>query len=127
MPTRTPANIPKLRDTRQAWAVEYTQTDGKRVRISKLQDGTELNAIADLHERRRVGLRLCEEIRARIPGFLADIQANSDTLDLWQKLNYEGSPMRESIQVEAQKQFHSNKDSWSPMQETQLWKIGWPQ
>jgi hypothetical protein len=68
-----------------------------------------------------------EEIRARIPGFLANIQANSDTLDLWQKLNYEGSPMRESIQAEAQKQFHSNKDSWSPMQETQLWRIGWPQ
>jgi hypothetical protein len=68
-----------------------------------------------------------EEIRARIPGFLANIQANSDTLDLWQKLNYEGSPMRDSIQAEAQKQFHSNKDSWSPMQETQLWRIGWPQ
>lgn len=68
-----------------------------------------------------------EEIRARLPGFLADIQANSDTLDLWQKLNYEGSPMKEAIQVAAQKQFHSNKDSWSPMQETQLWRMGWPQ
>lgn len=68
-----------------------------------------------------------QEIRARLPGFLADIQANSDTLDLWHKLNYDGSPMKEAIQVAAQKQFHSNKDSWSPTQETQLWRMGWPQ
>ncbi len=68
-----------------------------------------------------------EEIRARLPAFLADIQANSDTLDLWQRLSYEGSPMRAAIQVAAQRQFHEFKDSWTPTQEYHLQRLGWPQ
>lgn len=66
------------------------------------------------------------EARNRLPGLLATMRADSETLDLWEKLSYKGSPMEEAIRNGARRQVYENKDAWSPSQERQLNRLGWP-
>lgn len=66
------------------------------------------------------------EIRNRLPGLLATVQPDSVTLDLWEKLAYKGSPMEEPVRNGARRQLYENKDAWSPSQERQLSRLGWP-
>jgi hypothetical protein len=66
------------------------------------------------------------ELRNRLPSLLAAARPDSDTLDLWEKLVYQGSPMKAAIHQAAQRQYHENKDAWSPSQERQVLRLGWP-
>lgn len=66
------------------------------------------------------------ELRNRLPSLLAAVRPDSDTLDLWEKLVYQGSPMKAAIHQAAQRQYHENKDAWSPSQERQVLRLGWP-
>jgi hypothetical protein len=65
------------------------------------------------------------EIRTRLPGLLAALRPTSETLSLWEKLSYEGSPMKLPIQAAARRQLHENKDSWSASQEQDLSRLAW--
>jgi hypothetical protein len=65
------------------------------------------------------------EIRTRLPGLLAALRPTSDTLSLWEKLSYEGSPMKLPIQAAARRQLHENKDAWSASQEQDLSRLAW--
>ena len=67
-----------------------------------------------------------EAIRQELPRLLAAQEPNSDTLDLWEKLAYTGSPMAKAIQKAAARQIYENRDAWSPTQERQLNRLGWP-
>lgn len=66
-----------------------------------------------------------EQINTRVPGLLADLKPDSETLDLWEKLVYPGSPNADHIRQAAQKQHHENEKSWSPSQRYRLSQIGW--
>lgn len=66
------------------------------------------------------------EIRKRLPALLATVKADSDTLELWDKLAYKGSPMEESIRNGARRQIYENKDAWTASQEQTLGRIGFP-
>ncbi len=66
------------------------------------------------------------EIRKRLPALLASVRADSDTLDLWDKLAYKGSPMEEAIRNAARRQLYENKDAWTASQEHVLGRIGFP-
>lgn len=66
------------------------------------------------------------EIRNRLPGLLAAARPDSVTLELWEKLAYRGSPIEEAVREGARRQLYENKDAWSPSQETQLNRLGWP-
>jgi hypothetical protein len=68
-----------------------------------------------------------KDIRARLPGLLAAIRPDSDTLDLWEDLSYLGSPLVHEIQETARRQLHENKESWSASQEEDLSRIVWGQ
>lgn len=67
------------------------------------------------------------EIRAKLPGLLAAIRPDSDTLDLWEDLSYLGSPLVHEIQETARRQLHENKEFWSASQEEDLSRIVWGQ
>lgn len=67
------------------------------------------------------------DIRAKLPGLLAAIRPDSDTLDLWEDLSYPGSPLVHEIQETARRQLHENKESWSASQEEDLSRIVWGQ
>jgi hypothetical protein len=66
------------------------------------------------------------EIRKHLPALLANVRADSDTLDLWDKLAYKGSPMEEAIRNAARRQLYENKDAWTASQEHVLGRIGFP-
>jgi hypothetical protein len=66
------------------------------------------------------------EIRKRLPALLATVKADSDTLDLWDKLAYKGSPMEEVIRNGARRQIYENQDAWTASQEHVLGRIGFP-
>jgi hypothetical protein len=68
-----------------------------------------------------------KDIRSQLPGLLAGIRPDSDTLDLWKELSYLGSPLVREIQQAARKQLHENKESWSASQEEDLSRIVWGQ
>jgi hypothetical protein len=68
-----------------------------------------------------------KDIRANLPGLLAAIRPDSDTLDLWKELSYLGSPLIHEIQQAARRQLHENKESWSASQEEDLSRIVWGQ
>jgi hypothetical protein len=68
-----------------------------------------------------------KDIRAKLPGLLAAIRPDSDTLDLWEDLSYLGSPLVHEIQETARRQLHENKESWSASQEEDLSRIVWGQ
>lgn len=86
MPTARPLYAPLLKKG-QSWCVEYyieIKGDRKRIRRSQTADGRELNAIADIHERERVGEAMVAEIKAKItPPVLAPEQTLfSEALDI---------------------------------------------
>lgn len=66
-----------------------------------------------------------EDTRTHLPGLLAVLSPNSETLALWTKLLYEGSPMKTAIQSAARRQLHDNKDAWSASQEQDLSQLAW--
>jgi hypothetical protein len=66
------------------------------------------------------------EIRKRLPALLATVKADSDTLDLWDKLAYKGSLMEEAIRNGARRQIYENQDAWTASQEHVLGRIGFP-
>jgi hypothetical protein len=66
------------------------------------------------------------EIRKRLPALLAAVRADSDTLDLWSKLAYKGSPMEEAIRNGARRQVYDNEAAWSASQKEKLNDLGWP-
>jgi len=66
------------------------------------------------------------EIRKRLPALLSAVKADSDTLELWDKLAYKGSPMEEAIRNGARRQIYENKDAWTASQEHVLGRIGFP-
>lgn len=68
------------------------------------------------------------EIRKRLPALLATVKADSETLDLWDKLAYKGSLMEDSIRNEARSQLYlnENKGVWSISQRERLQILGWP-
>ncbi len=66
------------------------------------------------------------EIRKRLPSLLATVKADSDTLDLWSKLAYKGSPMEEAIRNGARRQVYDNEAAWSASQKEKLNGLGWP-
>ncbi|HCN78672.1 MAG TPA: hypothetical protein DIT13_15945 [Verrucomicrobiales bacterium] len=66
-----------------------------------------------------------DAINTRVPGLLAALKPDSDTLDLWEKLIYPGSPNAPQIREAARRQHHENTQSWSPTQRSRLSRIGW--
>jgi hypothetical protein len=64
--------------------------------------------------------------QSELPALLAKARADSDTLELWEKLAASRSPMEKAIREAARRQLYSNADAWSPSQEQQLNRLGWP-
>jgi hypothetical protein len=68
------------------------------------------------------------DLRARIPGLLAQLRQDDVVLDLWKRLVYPGSPNGEDIRTAAKQEIHHNseKHAWTDSQIHTLEEIaGW--
>jgi hypothetical protein len=104
------------------WAEHQALLSGNSPELPK-DDAKYLRLLAWLHLEPPAD----KDIRAQLPGLLAGIRPDSDTLDLWKELSYLGSPLVHEIQQTARKQLHENKESWSASQEEDLSRIVWGQ